>query len=208
MKSISVMDNKAKPVGKITLDEVYFNGRVNKSLLHQYLLMYLANQRSHSASTKTRKQVRGSGRKPWRQKGTGRARVGSIRSPLWRGGGVVFGPKPRRVQYQLPKNIKNLALAHSLNSKVKDNQLAVVENFSLAKPKTSELVKLFKALEAQGKPLLVTEKHNSQIVRAAGNIPYAQVKTFNNLNAFDVLSHQKVIFSKPALKGLLKLRKQ
>lgn len=208
MKSVPVHDIKGKIVGKLSLSETYFNGKINNSLLHQAVLMYLANRRYGCASTKTRSQVRGGGRKPWRQKGTGRARAGSIRSPLWKGGGVTFGPYPKQFRYSLSKQIKSLALRQSLNGKIKDNEFVVVDNISLSQPKLKEFVLFLKAIKAEDKPLIVIEKNNSDILRASGNISGVTVKTFNNINAFDVLKHKKVIFSKQALENLVKLRKR
>ncbi len=208
MKSVSVHDMKGKVAGKLSLDETYFDGRINKPLLHQAVLMYMANRRHGCASTKIRSQVRGGGRKPWRQKGTGRARTGSIRNPLWRGGGVIFGPLPREYRYSLPKNIKNLALKLSLNGKIKDNELVVVDKISLDKPKTREFISFLKAIKVKEKPLVVIEKHNPQILRASRNISGVTVKTFNNICAYDVLRHKKIIFSKQALENLVKLRKR
>ncbi|MCQ9208084.1 MAG: 50S ribosomal protein L4 [Omnitrophica bacterium] len=208
MKSVSVYDKKGKATGKFSLDQDYFNGKTNKDLLHQAALMYLSNQRRGSASTKTRAQVRGGGRKPWRQKGTGRARAGSIRSPIWKGGGVIFGPHPRQFTYSLPKKIKSLALRQSLNGKIKSNQFIIINNLSLNLPKAKELMAVLTALKAKERPLLVLEKHSPGILRAARNIPEVAVKTFNNINAFDVLKHKKVIFSKQAIENLIKLRKR
>lgn len=208
MKSIAIFDIKGKAVGKFSLNQTYFNDKINKSLLHQTILMYLANLRKGSASTKTRSQVRGGGRKPWRQKGTGRARAGTIRSPLWRGGGVIFGPHPKQYAYSIPKNIKKLALQQALNSKIKDNELVVVDKISLTKPKTKEFLTFLLSLKAEDKPLIVLEKHNPDILRASRNIPGVTLKTFNNINAYDVLKHKKVIFSEQALENLAKLRKR
>lgn len=208
MRNISVYDIKGKVVGKLSLDQTYFNGKINKSLLHQTILQYLANRRCGCASTKTRADVRGGGRKPWRQKGTGRARTGSIRNPLWRGGGIVFGPHHRQYRYSLPKGIKNIALVQSLNGKIKDNELVVVDKIFLSKPKTKDFVAFLTALKTAGKPLIVIEKHQPHILRASRNIPGVTVKAFNNINAYDVLKHKKVIFSKQALENLVKLRKK
>ncbi|UCB57327.1 MAG: 50S ribosomal protein L4 [Candidatus Omnitrophota bacterium] len=208
MKSISVLDKKGKVAAKFSLDETYFDGKVNKPLLHQTVLMYLDRQRKRTASTKTRRDVRGGGRKPWRQKGTGRARVGTIRSPLWRGGGVVFGPHPTQSKAKLPKSIKSLALKMSLNGKVKDNELVVVDKIPEGESKTKAFALFLKALKAEDKPLVVLEKHNSDILRATRNIPGADFKTFNNISALDVLRHKKVIFSKQALENLIKSRKE
>lgn len=208
MKNIPMFDKNGKPAGRATLDQDYFDGKINKSLLHQVILMYLANKRSGSASTKTRKEVRGGGRKPWRQKGTGRARVGSIRSPIWKGGGVVFGPHPKQYRYNLTKNIKNLALKHSLNGKVKDNELIVMEEIPQDQQKTRKFARLLSVLKAKDKPLIVIEKYNLTIQRAARNLAGVTVKAFNNINAYDVLRHKQVIFSKQALENLVKLKKK
>jgi large subunit ribosomal protein L4 len=207
MKNVSVHDIKGKVTGKFSLDETYFDGRLNQSLLHQAALIYLANKRGGCASTKIRSQVRGGGRKPWRQKGTGRARVGSIRSPLWRGGGVVFGPHPRQYRSKLSKNIRSSALKASLNAKIKDAEFVVLEDISETPTKTKEFTFFLKAVKAGDKPLLVVEKYSPQLLRAARNIPGVTIKTFNNICALDVLRHEKIIFSKQGLENLVKLRK-
>lgn len=209
MKTISVLDVKGKVKGKFSLDQAYFDGKINKPLLHQTVLMYLGRQRKGCASTKDRSEVRGGGRKPWRQKGTGRARVGSIRSPLWRGGGVVFGPAPgqNRYRYGLPKKIRNLALKVSLNGKIRDNEIVVVEEIPQGLTKTREFLSFLRALKAKDRPLVVIEKHNPNVLRVSRNIPGVSLKAFNNVNAHDVLRHKKVIFSKQALENLVKLRK-
>ncbi|MBN3039249.1 MAG: 50S ribosomal protein L4 [Candidatus Omnitrophica bacterium] len=208
MKSVAIVDLKGKNVGKFALDEDFFQEKANKTLLYQASLMYLANTRKASAHTKTRSQVRGGGKKPWRQKGTGRARVGTIRSPLWRGGGVVFGPGGRKFNFSLPKKVRNLALIHSLNAKIKDNQLVVVDKISLSEPKTKEFATFLKAVKANNKPLVVTEKLDARLNKAARNIGGLMIKPFNYINAYDVLKHDKVVFSKLALENLIKLRKR
>jgi large subunit ribosomal protein L4 len=208
MSNIPVYDLKGKAAGKFTLDQSYFDGKINKPLLQQAVLMYLTNQRLATASNKSRSQVRGGGRKPWRQKGTGRARVGSIRSPIWRGGGVVFGGQPKEFRYRLPKNAKNLALKMSLNAKIKDNEVVVVDKFSPDIAKTKHFFGTLEALKVKEAPLVVLEKHNLQLWQAARNIRGLSIKAFNNINALDVLRHKKIVFSKQALENLVKLRKQ
>jgi large subunit ribosomal protein L4 len=208
MKSLSVYDIKGKVAAEISLDQGYFDGKINKSLLHHVVLGYLANLRKGCASTKTRACVRGGGRKPWRQKGTGRARVGSIRSPLWRGGGVIFGPHPRDYRYRLTKQVKSLALKQSLNGKLKDNELMIIDRIELNYPKTKQLVSLLRAWKAERKSLLVIEKYDTNILRSAANIPQVTVRVFNDINALDVLRHKKIIFSKKALENLVKLRRR
>lgn len=208
MKSIAIYDSQGNVAGKLTLDQTYFDGKVNGSLLYQAVRMYLANKRLGCASTKTCGEVSGGGRKPWRQKGTGRARAGSIRSPLWRGGGTVFGPHPKDFRYQLPKRIKRTALQHSLNGKVRDDEMMLVDNISLNSAKTAEFYAVLKALKVQGKALFVVAKQEPQICCAARNIPGITVKTFDRINAYDVLAHKKVIFLREALENLIKLRKK
>ncbi|MFC1631197.1 50S ribosomal protein L4 [Candidatus Omnitrophota bacterium] len=209
MKSVSLYDIKGKTAGKVTLDQSYFDQSVNKTFLHRVSVQYLTNQRQGNAATKTRKDIRGGGRKPWRQKGTGRARFGSIRNPVWRGGGVVFGPHPKNYRTHLPKNARDLALCQSLNAKFNDHQLIVVDQLPQGTPpKTKAFAGFLKALKAESKSLVITEQHNQNIVQSARNIPGTSVKAFNNVNAMDVLQHKKVIFSKQALENLIKLRKR
>ena len=208
MKSVPIVDVKGKSVGKFQLDETFFNGKVNKSLLQQAVLMYQANKRKASATTKTRSDVSGGGRKPWRQKGTGRARAGTIRSPLWRGGGTVFGPINSKFNYALPKKIRNNALLHSLNGKVNDDELIVVDALSISQPKTKEIATFLNKVKAATKALIVIEKKDESLLRAARNIEGVMLKPFNYINAFDVLNHNKVVFTKQALENLIKLRKQ
>ncbi len=208
MKNIPVYDMKGKNAGRFSLDEAFFDGRINKALLHQSTLIYLTNLRKGNACTKRRDEVSGGGRKPWRQKGTGRARTGSIRNPIWRGGGTIFGPKPRKFTTHLPKNVKALALTQALNGKIKDNELVVVEKISLNEPKTKEFVLFLKAVKANAKPLVVIEKKDLKISRAGQNISGVTIKPFNYINAYDVLKHKKVIFSRQALENLVKLRKK
>lgn len=208
MKSLQVRDTKGKVVGKLSLDQSYFNEQINKSLLHQVALLYLANQRFGCASTKTRSHVRGGGRKPWRQKGTGRARAGSTRSPIWRGGGVIFGPHPREYRAILPKKTRRLALQQSLNGKVKDNELVVIDKLSPIEPKTKDFVAFLAAIKARERTLIVLAGPEPNILRAARNIQGVTVNTFNNICAYEVLKHKMIIFSKQALENLIRLAKK
>ncbi len=208
IKTVAVLDIKGKAAGKLNLNEEFFTGKINTALLHQTVSIYLKNQRQGSASTKTRGQIRGGGRKPWRQKGTGRARAGSIRSPIWRGGGTVFGPMPKDYHSNIPKSVKNLSLAQSLNAKLKDNDLIVVEDISFAQSKTKEFAMLLKNLKVKvkEKSLVVVEKREPNVIKSARNIASVTLKLFSDINALDVLSHKKVIFSKQALENLVKMR--
>lgn len=208
MKSIPIYDIEGKSAGKFSLDEDFFNGKVNKAFLHQSVLAYMTNSRKGTASTKRRDEVSGGGRKPWRQKGTGRARVGSIRSPIWRGGGIVFGPKPRKFRSELNKKVKSLALIQALNAKLKDEELMVVEEISFPQGKTKEFCAFLKAIKASRTNLVVIEKNDPQTFRAGRNITGTTIKPFNYINAHDVLRNERIVFAKGALENLIKLRKR
>jgi len=187
-----------KKIDKFKLDPNVFNANVNKPLLHEIMLMYRANSRQGNASTKTKGLVRGGGKKPWRQKGTGRARSGSIRSPLWRHGGTIFGPLPRDFGYDMPKKTKRIALISSLSAKVKDNEIFVLEKDpELKQPKTSEIAKLLVSLKTYGdKVLFLYRDANENIVKSCRNIKNVTIKRSIDFNAYDVLSNSKILFSK------------
>ncbi|HEY8416824.1 MAG TPA: 50S ribosomal protein L4, partial [Limnochordales bacterium] len=175
---------------------------VNPGLLHQAVLMHLANRRQGTHSTKTRGEVSGGGRKPWRQKGTGRARHGSIRSPLWRHGGVVFGPKPREYGWTMPQKQRRLALKQALSSKVGDGDLVVVERLSLAEPKTRVMAAVLRKLDAQRKPLIVMAEKDEKVILAARNIPGVQLLPANALSVYSVLNSGKLVMTRDAVKQL------
>ena len=195
---VDVYSLSGKKIDKLQLDPVVFNSRVNKPLLHQVLVMYQANTRQGTASTKTRAEVRGGGKKPWRQKGTGRARSGSIRSPIWRGGGIAFGPKPRDYSYSVPHRMKRLALISGLSAKARDNELLVLEkDIELAQPKTIEIVKILKALKiGQQRILMLYAKKNDNLVKSCRNIKNFTLRLCEDFNAYDVLSNSKILFSR------------
>lgn len=186
-------------VGDLELSDDIFGVPVNEHVLHQAVVRHLANQRRGTASTKTRGEVQGSGRKPWRQKGTGRARAGSIRSPLWRKGGVVFGPKPRSYEQALPKKVRRLAVKSALSSRVQDGDLIVIEEIRLPQPKTKEMVKLLNSLDVTRSALLVLSERDELIERAARNLPDVEIALASELNAYDILAFDKVIMTKEAL---------
>ncbi len=224
MNEISVYNLEAKEIEKIKLNDAIFSGRVNKTLLSEAMLMYQANKRKGLASTKVRSEVRGGGKKPWRQKGTGRARAGSIRSPLWRGGGIVFGPHPRDYSYYLPKKARRQALLSALNDKFNEKQFLVVDRLVTERIKTkdfmntlnsvSNIVTGFKKIDNKKaeksaprkltKFLFVIEDKNKELVLSSRNIRYVSVVLTNNLNAMDILLNDYVIFSKGALEALIK----
>lgn len=205
MPEIAVYNTKGQSVGKIELDKSIFNGEVNEAVIYQAIKMYEANLRQGTASTKTRSEVSGGGKKPWKQKGTGRARAGTIRSPLWRGGGIVFGPKPRDYSYSLPKKVKRLALISSLNSKFNDNELLVLEDVKITEPKTKQVTAVLKNLKVDGKSLLVLDDRDEMLIRAARNIPELLLRDFKALNAYEIIKQHKLILTKKALEALTKI---
>lgn len=195
---VNLYDIKGEEKGKIVLPAI-FSQEISIPLLHEVVTAYLANQRSGCASTKTRGEVRGGGHKPWRQKGTGRARAGSIRSPLWRHGGVVFGPKPRDYSLSLPKKKLRKALLQALAAKV--DLIKVIENLEFEKVKTKSVVKILKKIGiANEKTLMVTEKINDNLKRISRNIPYLHLVERRNLNTYDVLNCKNLLFTLEALK--------
>jgi large subunit ribosomal protein L4 len=161
--------------------------------------MQRASLRQGTHKVKNRSEVAGGGRKPWRQKGTGRARQGSIRSPQWRGGGVVFGPTPRSYSYKLPKKVRRLAIKSALSSKVIDNSIVVLEDLALNAPKTKEMAAVLKGLSVEKKALIVTADNNENVALSARNIPNVTVVTANGVNVLDVLNHDKLIMTKAAV---------
>ena len=205
MASIAVIDKKGKKVDTITLNEKVFDGKINQALLHQTITMYLANKRQGSAKVKMCSEVRGGGRKPWRQKGTGRARAGSIRSPLWRGGGVTFGPEPKDWHYQLPKKMKRLALLSSLNAKLKEESIVVIDSIGLESHKTKELTETLKKIKLSTVRLvIVASKSDDNIKRAASNIKKAQLIRVEDVNAYELLVNDKLLIEKSALEKIEK----
>lgn len=176
-----------------------FNGKPNPAVVSQGITMYLANMRCGLAATKTRGEVSGGGKKPWKQKGTGRARAGSTRSPLWRHGGVVFGTHPRDFHYQLSPRIRNLALLSALNEKSARGDILILEKIELTGPKTAELEKLISGLGAKHNPLIVLSSHEKNLKMASENMPGLRLALSKDINAYDVIKAKKVLFVKEAL---------
>ncbi len=170
--------------------------------VHDVVVGYMASQRSGTACAKKRGEVSGSGKKPWRQKGTGRARVGSVRSPIWRGGGVVFGPRPRDFQKTVNKKTKDLAMRKALSERIKANEVIVVEHLALEQPRTKDLLKILDQLNVDGTVLIVTKEPNQPIILSARNIPYVATTTTHSLNTYDILKYDRVVFSQEAFSGL------
>lgn len=210
MQSLPIYNIEGKEVEQVSLDEEIFDGEVNEDVLYQTVLMYRARARKGTASTKTRGEVSGGGRKPWRQKGTGRARVGSIRSPLWRGGGIVFGPHPRKYSYSLPNKIKILALKSSLNAKLKERSILILDNLSIEQPKTKVFAKILKNLrfflllnKKQPKTLLLLEKCDENIRRSTNNFNFLEINSAQDTNAMNILRAKLLVMTKAALAELI-----
>lgn len=193
----TIFDLSGKEVGTITLPKEVFGVEVNEALLRQAVRVYQANKHQGTSSTKTRAEVRGGGRKPWKQKGTGRARQGSIRSPQWRGGGVIFGPKPRDLSLDLPLKMKKAALLSALSRRAED--VVVVSEFKMSKPKTKQIATVLKKLDLPAKTLFVLPEFEETLTLASRNLPYLRLTKVADLNALEVLSPSKLVFSKDAL---------
>ena len=199
---VAVYNSKGKEVEKFQLNKDLFDGEVNKEVLYQAVLMYNANQRQGTASTKTRGEVSGGGKKPWRQKGTGRARAGSTRSPLWRNGGTIFGPHPRDFHYKLPKKIVRLALLSGINAKLGDGALVGLSSLDLDEPKTKKFKAIMDALKLEGRSLFVLDAVDERVKRASRNIAGVSVRNYRDFNLMDVLASDTVVMSKTALEKL------
>ena len=201
MPKTTVYDITGKAVGEIELSDSIFGQEVNASVLHEVVKAYLANQRQGTQSALTRAEVSGGGIKPWRQKGTGRARQGSTRSPQWRHGGVVFAPKPRDYSVRVNKKVKRLAMKSALSSKVVDTDLIVFNELNLAAPKTKEMVKALEAVNAE-KALIVLDGSNETVERAARNIPGVKTTLVGTLNVYEILKYKKLILTEASAKKI------
>jgi large subunit ribosomal protein L4 len=191
-----------KETGKIQLSDQVFGIEPNKTVLHSAVVNYLANQRQGTQSTLTRAEVSGGGRKPWRQKGTGRARHGSIRSPQWTHGGIAHGPKPRSFRYALPKKVRRLAMKSAFSLKVASGDLIVLEKLEFEQIKTKEMIKVLNALGADGKALVVISQKDDKVIKSARNIPGVQTSLVNTLNVYDILNADKFIVVRDAVEKI------
>lgn len=199
MPKVAVYNTDGASVGEIELKDDIFGVKINQALLHQVVRMQLANKRQGTQSALTRSEVRGGGAKPWRQKGTGRARHGSTRSPIWIKGGVVFAPKPRDYSFKMPRKMRRLALKSALTSKVASNEILVLDTLELSQPKTKEMVKVLKNLEVDGKALVVLPEKDETVARAAGNLQGIKLASVNTLNVLDILNYDRFIITKEAV---------
>ncbi|MBQ4341876.1 MAG: 50S ribosomal protein L4 [Clostridia bacterium] len=197
MPNVKLYNIKGENIGTVDLAETVFGAEINVSAMHSYVVAYLANQRQGTQSAKTRAEVSGGGKKPWRQKGTGRARQGSTRSPQWTHGGVVFAPKPRDYRMSLNKKMKRVALASALSSKVADEKIIVVDSLELNEMKTREMAKALTALNAV-KPLIVIPENDEKVVKAARNIEGVEVSFVGTLNTYEILKHDTLVITQGA----------
>ena len=201
MANVSVYNIEGKEVGSIELNDAVFGVEVNEHLVHMAVVNQLANNRPGTQSAKTRSEVSGGGRKPWRQKGTGHARQGSTRSPQWTGGGVVFAPKPRDYSFKMNKKEKRIALLSALSSKVADNKIVVLDAFNLDEVKTKKFAEVMSNLKVD-KALVVIEGENKNVVLSGRNIPTVKVSATNEINTYDVLKYETLVVTKAAVEKL------
>ena len=199
MANVPVYDMNGKQVSETELNDAVFGITPNEAVMHACVVNYLANQRQGTQSTLTRTEVRGGGRKPYRQKGTGHARQGSIRAPQWYHGGVALGPKPRNYRFSLNKKVRRLAMLSAFSQKALDQSIVVIDNLAVEGFKTKTIVSMLKALEINGKALIVTQEADKNVYKSAANIPGVKTAAVNTLNVYDILNHDAFIVSKGAV---------
>ena len=202
MPKIDVIDMKGKKVSDLELAESVFGIEPNEAIVHSVLVNYLANQRQGTQSTKTRAEVRGGGKKPWRQKGTGRARQGSIRAPQWIKGGIALGPKPRSYKYAVNKKERQLAIKSILSSKVLEKELTVVDKLEVKEVKTKTMVKALADMKVEGKTLIVLPEKNNEVYMSSRNIEGVKTILLNNINVFDLLKYTNLVLPVDTVKKL------
>ena len=202
MPSINVVNMSGAKVSEITLSDVVFGAEVNEAVLHAAVRAYLLNQRQGTQSTLTRSEVSGGGRKPWKQKGTGRARQGSTRSPQWTHGGIALGPKPRSYRTKLNKKVKQIAMFSALSAKVANNEMVVVDAIVAESYKTKVMVEMLKAIGAGKKALVVLDAQNDMVVKSLANIQGVKVAYTNTLNVYDILNCNTIVFAQAAVQKL------
>lgn len=199
MPKVALFNQTGAQVGEVELNDSVFGIEPNKTVLHDAVVMQLASKRQGTHDTKGRSEVRGGGRKPWKQKGTGRARQGSIRAPQWVGGGTVFGPTPRSYAYKLPRKVRRLAIRSALSSKVLSNEIVVLDALQFDAPKTKEMVQVLKGLNVERKALVVTGEYMDNVAKSARNIPGVKFVTAAGINVLDVLNYDKLVITQDAV---------
>ena len=202
MATIKVLNMSGQDAGTMELNDEIFGIEPNQNAVHEVVRNYLANRRQGTQSAKTRAEVRGGGRKPFRQKGTGRHRQGSSTDPSQIGGGIVFAPKPRSYRYNVPKSLRRLAMKSALSAKVQDNEMIVLDELSLEAPKTKEMVKILSNVNADKKALIVTAEKNENVVKSASNIPGVRTAVVTSMSVYDIVNHTNFIITKDAISKL------
>ena len=200
MPKVNVYNMSGEQVEELELSQDIFGVEINQHAVYEAVKNQLANKRQGTQSTKTRAEVRGGGRKPWRQKGTGRARHGSSRSPIWAGGGVTFAPKPRDYSYKIPKKIKRIALKSVLTSKLQNNEMIVIDEIKFDMPKTKDMVELLSKVNADKKALIVLDSNDKNVIKSANNIPNVATASVNTINVYDLLKYNSFIITKDAVR--------
>ena len=202
MPTVKVLDLTSKEVGEVELADVVFDVALNEPLIHEAVRSFLANRRSGTSATKTRGDVSGAGRKLWRQKGTGRARIASLRSPLWKGGGAAHGPQPRDWSYNLPKKMRKRAMCSAISERLREGNLIVVDEWKFEQPKTREFINTLGSLKLSGKTLIVDSLKNTKLMLASRNVQTAKVVNSYGLNIYDLVNHQKVVLTPKTVEEL------
>lgn len=202
MPKVDILNVSGERVGEIELNENIFGAEVNVSVLHEVVKNYLANQRQGTQSAKTRAEVRGGGRKPFKQKGTGRARQGTISAPNHVGGGIAFAPKPRSYRYSLPKKMKRVGMVSALSSKVEANTIIVLDELTLEAPKTKDMINILRNLKTEKKALVVLGEKNDTVVKSVSNIPGVQATFVGEMNVYDILNHGSFVITKEAVEKI------
>lgn len=202
MPKVAVHNSNGEQVAEIELNPAIFAAPINQAAMHEVVVAYLANQRRGTAAAKSRGQVSGGGRKPWRQKGTGRARHGTTRSPIWTGGGVAFGPQPRDYSVRVPKKLRRVALKSALTTKYNNNELIVLDQLTLAEPKTAEIVRLLANLKVVGKAVIMTAESAPAVYKSARNIPLVSTGLVSGINTYQVLNSGALILTRDAVAKL------
>jgi large subunit ribosomal protein L4 len=201
MSTVEVKNIRNEKVGEVELNDQVFNREVKTYVLHDVVRQQRAARRAGTASTKTRKEVRGSGAKPWRQKGTGRARAGSRKSPIWRGGGTAFGPKPRDYSFKLNRKVRQQAVAMALSARYQEGNLVILDEFTMEAIKTKEFVSIMKLLELNN-ALIVVDAENEELSKSSRNVPGYKVMKTDGVNVYDILLHEKLVLLQPAIERL------
>ena len=199
MPKVALYDMSGAQIGELELNDSVFGIEPNKAIMYDFVKMQLANKRVGTSSTRTRAEVKGSGKKPWRQKGTGRARVGSSRNPVWTGGGIAFGPKPRDYSYRLPRKARRLAMKSALSSKVLENNIIVVDQLSFDEPRTKQMVATLQALNSGKKTLVVTANGDPNVSKSARNIPGVKPLRVDFINVYDLLKYDTLLITRDAV---------